>query len=184
MTELDDSTLLKKIANGDSKSFEPLFRKHQNLVYGYSMKMLKDSPKAEDITQETWMKVIKNASTFKGKESAASWIVSIARNLIIDQFRAQKKWADFSDEDWSSIPDPTPDIEKMFMQEDFDLSLKTAFDELPENQKVILAMVLIEELSQSEIAERLQISVGAVKSTVFRAKENLKSYFQKKEGFA
>jgi RNA polymerase sigma-70 factor (ECF subfamily) len=169
-----DQQILNKIANGDSKSFESLLLKYQDLVYGYCLKMLKDKQKAEDCTQEAWMKIIRNAHQYKPTGSVKSWIMSIARNLVIDEFRSQKRWADLDDADWNSIEDTQEDMESLFVENQKNEKFKQAFSELPENQKVVLTMILVEELSQSEVAVKLNTTVGAVKAGLFRAREALK----------
>lgn len=174
MANEQDLVLIKKISEGDSKSFESLMIKYQKLVFGYSVKMLKNRQKAEDVTQEAWMRVIKNSQHFKQTGSVKAWILSIARNLIIDEFRQNKKWIDLDDEKWESIEDPQIDLETLFSDQQREKALNLAFEELPENQKIILSMVLLEELNQSEVAVKLGMSVGAVKASLFRSREQLK----------
>ena len=176
----DDLQLLKKIAERDSGAFEVLLNKYQNLIYGFCYKMLKDRQRAEDVTQETWLKVVLNAESFRPTGSVRSWILSIARNLVIDDFRSRKRWTDISEEAWASIDDPQQNIEKLFSDHESNELLNQAFAELPENQKVVLTMVLVEELSQSEVAAKLGTSVGAVKATLFRARENLRKSIEEK----
>lgn len=175
MANDQDLDLIKKISSGDSKSFESLMLKYQKLVFGYSFKMLKNKQKAEDIMQEAWMRVIKNSQNFKQTGSVKAWILSIARNLVIDEFRHMKKWIELEDEKWAAIEDPQADLEQLFNDQQRHAALATAFADLPENQKIILSMIIIEELNQSEVAVRLGISVGAVKASLFRAREYLKS---------
>lgn len=169
-----DQQILNKIANGDSKSFESLLLKYQDLVYGCCLKMLKDKQKAEDCTQEVWMKIIRNAHQYKPTGSVKSWIMSIARNIVIDEFRSQKRWTELDDADWNSIEDTQEDMESLFAENQKNERFKQAFSELPENQKVVLTMILVEELSQSEVAVKLNTTVGAVKAGLFRAREALK----------
>ena len=80
MSDDQDKQILIKIAKGDSKSFSILFEKYQNLVYGYSMKMLKDKQKAEDVTQEAWLRVVRNAEKYQptgagGRYPKMNWFV-------------------------------------------------------------------------------------------------------------
>ncbi len=174
MNQDDDLQLLKNIAVRNSEAFSTLMARYQNLIYGYCVKMLKDRHRAEDIVQEVWIKVAVNAENFRPVGSVRSWILSMARNLIIDEFRANKKWSTLSDEDWGSVEDPQPGVEALFSEQQKSEMLHNAFAELPENQKVVLTMILVEELSQAEVAAKLGTSVGAVKALLFRARENLK----------
>lgn len=174
MANVEDLKLMIGIAGGDSKCFESLMVKYQKLVFGYSVKMLKNKQKAEDVTQEAWMRVIKNSQNFSPTGSVKAWILSITRNLVIDEFRHSKKWVDLDDENWAAIEDPQRDLEDLFSEAERHTALTQAFADLPENQKIILSMVLVEELNQSEVAVKLGISVGAVKASLFRAREQLK----------
>ena len=174
MSNDQDKQILERVAEGDSKSFAILVEKYQNLVFGYCIKMMKNRQKAEDVTQETWIRVIKNAGTYKPTGSVRAWIMSIASNLVIDEFRSNKKFADLDDAQWNPIEDSQPDLEAIFEKNQRSELLKQAFDELTESQRVILTLILIEELSQSEVSVRLNISVGAVKASLFRARETLK----------
>ena len=174
MANSEDQKFINDISKGNTKSFEALMLKYQKLIYGYNMKMLKNKELAEDITQETWIKVVKNSSSFKPVGSVRSWILSISRNLVIDHFRQAKKWIELDDEKWDLIEDTQGDIENIFTVHERSEALKIAFDTLPENQKIILSMILVEELNQSEVSQKLGLSVGAVKASLFRAREHLK----------
>ncbi len=174
MADEQDYRLIALVAKGDSKSFESLFYKYQNLVYGYSMKMLKNKQKAEDITQETWMRVVRYAGSYKPTSTVKAWVMSIASNLVIDEFRKNKKFVDLEEEQWHQIEDVQQNLEEMFISQNNRSKMTQAFELLPENQKLVLSMILIEELSQSEASIRLGTTVGAVKAALFRARENLK----------
>lgn len=174
MSHEDDLQILKQIAARNSKAFGTLMERYQALVFGYCVKMLKDRHRAEDLVQETWIKVAVNADSFRPIGSVRSWILSIARNLVIDEFRANKKWVALSDEDWGTIEDPQPGVESLFSEQQNSNMFHKAFADLPETQKIVLSMILVEELSQAEVAGKLGTSVGAVKALLFRARENLK----------
>jgi len=172
MTQDDDLQILKKIAVKDHQAFSTLMARYQGLVYGYCVKMLKDRVRAEDLVQETWIKVVVNAGSFKPIGTVRSWILSIVRNLVIDEFRANKKWAALSDEDWAVMEDPQPGIEILFSEQQKNEQFHQAFIELPETQKMVLSMILVEELSQAEVAGKLGTSVGSVKALLFKGREN------------
>lgn len=173
MDHSEDQRLLAEISEGNPKSFEALLKKYQKLIYGYSMKLLRDKQKAEDLSQETWLRVIRHAGEYRPTGSARSWILSISRHLIIDELRAAKKWQPLDEAAYAEQADPTADLERLFTDAERDRKLHEAFQLLPETQRLILSMTLIEELSQSEISVQLGTSVGAVKATLFRARANL-----------
>lgn len=176
---IQDQDLIKKIAKGDKKAFAVLLEKYEDLVFGVSMKMVKDRVKAEDMTQETWMKVIKYSSTYSAVGSVKSWILQINRNLIIDHFREQKKWADSDDIESIEVEDHGLDASELIDSEEKRRRFQNAFSVLEEREKIILTMVIVEELSYSEIAQKLKLSVGAIKTIMFRAKNTLKEILSK-----
>lgn len=179
MDKNEDYELIKLIAKGDSKAFESLLAKYEDLVFGLSMKLVKDRSKAEDMTQETWMKVIKNAAKYSPIGSVKSWILQINRNLIMDHFREQKKWKDSDDIEDHEISDDSLDVSENIDSDEKQKSFQVAFANLDERQKIVLTMVIVEELSYSEIAQKLGLSVGAIKTIVFRAKNELKEKLSK-----
>ncbi len=174
-----DQDLLKKIAKGDKKAFEILLKKYEDLVFGVSMKMVRDRIKAEDMTQETWMKVIKFSASYSPIGSVKSWILQINRNLIIDHFREQRKWANSDDIEAIEVSDESLDASELIDSEEKRKLFQHAFSELEEREKIVLTMVIVEELSYSEIAQKLSLSVGAIKTIMFRAKNNLKELLLK-----
>ena len=178
-TNNQDQDLIKKIAKGDKKAFAILLEKYEDLVFGVSMKMIRDRVKAEDMTQETWMKVIKFSANYSPVGSVKSWILQINRNLIIDHFREQKKWADSEDIESIEVSDESLDASELIDSEEKRKRFQQAFSGLDEREKMVLTMVIVEELSYSEIAQKLKLSVGAIKTIMFRAKNNLKEKLSK-----
>lgn len=177
--QFQDQDLIKKIANGDKKAFTLLMEQYEDLVFGITMKMVKDRTKAEDMTQETWMKVIKFANTYSPVGSVKSWILQINRNLIIDHFREQKKWGFSEDIEAIEISDESLDPSEMLDSDEKQKKFQLAFNNLEEREKIVLTMVIVEELSYSEIAQKISLSVGAIKTIMFRAKQNLKEILLK-----
>lgn len=181
-----DQDLIKKIAKGDTKAFESLFNKYEDLVYGVSCKLIKDRAKAEDMTQTTWIKVLTESKNFTAdytsKNSVKAWIMKINRNLIIDQFRSEKKWASVDIDETPEISDDH-DIQ---LDQMIDLEQKEKFTQLfmklEEREKVVLTMVLVDERNYAEIARELNLSVGAIKTIVFRAKTKLSDLIKASEG--
>ena len=172
-----DQDLIKKIAKGDSKAFESLFNKYGDLVYGVSCKLINDRVKAEDMTQTTWIKVLTES-----KNSVKAWIMKINRNLIIDQFRSEKKWNSVDIDDTPELSDDHEiQIDQMISIEQKDKFTKL-FAQLDEREKIVLTMVMVDERNYAEIARELNISVGGIKTIVFRAKTKLAELLNESEG--
>ncbi|OFZ28394.1 MAG: hypothetical protein A2622_04655 [Bdellovibrionales bacterium RIFCSPHIGHO2_01_FULL_40_29] len=174
MNDVTDHELIKRIAHGDSKSFESLLDRYGDLVYGCSLKLIKDKQKAEDMAQETWLKIIKNANSYSPMGSVKSWILQINRNLIIDEFRSQNKWNQSEDINEVEISDVALNSDEVLADYEDKEKLKKVFIDLEPREKLVLTMVLVEELSHAEIAQKLNLSITLIKTIIFRAKKSIK----------
>lgn len=178
MNTKEDQELVDQIAKGNSKAFRLLLEKHQDLVYGLSLKMVKDKSIAEDITQETWMKVIKNADRYSPIGSVKSWILQIHRNLIIDYFRQNKKWKITENIEEIEISDDSESAFESLESHEQRSAFDKVFSLLEERDKIVLTLVIVEELSYAEISKELGLSIGNIKTIVFRAKKELHTQMQ------
>ncbi len=172
---MEDIELLKKIANGDSKAFESLMKKHQNAVYGLSLRILGARMLAEENVQETWIRVVRSAGTFQQQEKASvlSWILKITKNLALNVLDKRGWEEQLSEENENQISDSVEDISTTLQKAEDMKALKKAIDTLPDRQRVALILWMHEEKSYSELSVELGININAVKVLLFRAKENL-----------
>ena len=148
--------------------FDMCYTKLNNVCQRYS----KNTQDAQDLMQDTLIKVYQKIETFKGKSSLTSWICSIAVNTALSNFRKLKKFhlvdidsvniADIKDEEDSTMPEP--DIENAI----------NALRSLPEGYQMVLNLYAVENYSHQEIAEKLGISVGTSKSQLARARKKLR----------
>ncbi len=184
MSLIEDQQLLHQIATGNAKAFGLLLEKYQDLVYGLSLKMVKDKTVAEDMTQETWMKVIKNAEKYSPVGSVKSWILQIHRNLVMDYFRQSKKWKNNEDIEDIEISDDAENAFESIQSQEQKSAFDRVFSALEERDKIVLTLVIVEELSYAEISKELGLSVGSIKTIVFRAKKELQSQLTKIRGGA
>ena len=171
---MDDSQLLKQISKGDSKAFSSLLEKYKSKVFGTCYFLMGDKALAEDLSQETWIRVAKSAGDYTPVAPAIAWILRIARNACYNELRTRNRWSELSPEDEKQIVDDHGSVEDVMGQTEKETKLQDAILELPPQQKMALMMVVQEEKSHSEIAQELQCSIGAVKVLLFRARENLK----------
>lgn len=184
MKNVTDHELIRKIAKGDSKAFESLFNKYGNLVFGVSKKLTKNQAKAEDMTQQTWIKVLTESKNFSpdftSPNAVKAWIMRINRNLIIDQFRHEKRWSSVDiDEDVELADDSDTQLDSLITEEQRS-QFSVAFADLDERERVVLTMSLVDEKQYAEIAKELSISVASIKTIVFRAKSKLTSLVKPK----
>jgi RNA polymerase sigma factor (sigma-70 family) len=155
--------VLQRFCQGDLDAFETLFRRHQSEVYGWIVRIVRDSGIAEDLTVETFWRIHRAHARFDPARSFEAWARRIATNAALDHLKTARVEIDLP-EDLALPPPPDPGITQ-------EIRRKTAraFHQLPPKLQVAATLALIEEQSYKDIAEALGISIGAVKLRVFRA---------------
>lgn len=160
MTEL----LQRVAAGGDADAYLKLFQSYAPRVKSYMIRQGADAGTAEELAQETLLTVWRKAALYSGeKGSATTWIFTIARNLRIDRLRREVPWQELPgghDEEASS--DTPPD--EQVSEKERSARVQAALAELPPDQHEVVVLSYIEGLSHSEIADRLGVPLGTVKS--------------------
>jgi RNA polymerase sigma-70 factor (ECF subfamily) len=159
-----DAAAVEAFVSGDQAAFEALFRAHQRDVYGWIVRLVRDPSAAEDLTIETFWRIYRSRARFDPSRSFGAWARRIAINVAIDHLnRAGADRARFAPlEDAGGAAAPAAD-------RDAHRSIVRAFLRLPATLRVTARLALVDERPYQEIAELLGVSVGAVKSRVFRA---------------
>jgi RNA polymerase sigma-70 factor, ECF subfamily len=156
-----DGEMLQRIAGGDREAFDVLYRRFVRPVFALALRRLGDRGRAEDATQETFTSVWRSASSYKPERGAgAPWLYAVARNAIVDRARARTETpAELPDEP-SSEPGPADEAESSWLA----WRVHRAMQELPEHERPLLELAYWSGLSQSEIADFLNIPLGTVKT--------------------
>jgi len=157
--------LLQRVArDGDRDAFRKLVQAYAPRVKAYMMRNGSDANTAEDLAQETLLTVWRKAGLYSDeKGSATTWIFTIARNLRIDRLRREVAWQPMpegADEEPSDDPAPDEEVSQKERRE----RVRAVMKELPAEQTEVVSLSYIEGLSHSEIAERLGLPLGTVKS--------------------
>ncbi|WP_419660409.1 RpoE1: RNA polymerase sigma-E factor (sigma24) [Desulfosarcina variabilis str. Montpellier] len=167
---LSDADLVADVAQGDERAFAELLHRHQNAVYAFACRMLQDPQEAEDVTQETFLRLYQTSRRYRPTASLRAYLLRITKNICIDHFR--KKRPELMDD----LPDPaTPQTPQDLLEGAVTTKyLEKAIDRLPVNQRTALLLRHTEQLSYSRIAEVMDVSIGAVESLLVRARRTLK----------
>lgn len=156
--------LLERFAAGDLEAFEALFRQHQREVYGWIVRIVRDSGAAEDLTVETFWRVYRARQRFDhAAGNFHAWARRIATNAALDHLRHTRKETELS-EDYPAVPRGDPAIRGELRGH-----IRRAFLGLPMKYRLVAVLALIEDEPYSEIAEALGIPTTLVKVRVFRA---------------
>jgi RNA polymerase sigma-70 factor, ECF subfamily len=169
------SDLLQKVAQSrDVEAFRKLFELYGPRVKSYMMRQGADATTAEDLAQETLLTVWRKAQLYSDeKGSATTWIFTIARNLRIDRLRREVSWQPLPenrDEEASDAPDPEQEVTERERRD----RVRAVLSTLPPDQSEVVTLSYVEGLSHSEIAERLQLPLGTVKSRMRLAYQKVK----------
>jgi RNA polymerase sigma-70 factor, ECF subfamily len=167
--------LLQRIAErGDAQAFKELFQSFAPRVKSYMMRQGADPTSAEELAQETLLMVWRKAGLYSSeKGSASTWIFTIARNLRIDRLRREVPWQELPEgHDEIRSDDPTPD--EIVSSRERQGRTQTALATLPDDQKAVVSLSYLEGLSHSEIAERLDLPLGTVKSRMRLAYQKIR----------
>ncbi len=172
----DHAACLRAVgAHQDKRAFQSLFSYFGPRVKAYVMRLGCQAGQAEELTQETMIKVWRKASQFDSSKSAPStWIFRIARNQRIDAFRRENR-PELDPNDPSLIPEPEEPADTVIEQKQSELQLLEAMKHLSEDQKAILKLSFFEDMSHGRIAEHLGIPLGTVKSRLRLALGKLRS---------
>ncbi|SHF30604.1 RNA polymerase, sigma subunit, ECF family [Flavobacterium fontis] len=184
-THLSDSVLVQQYIAGNENALAMLINRHQSKIYGFIYSKLPDRDVADDIFQDTFIKVIKtlksNAYNEEGK--FLPWVMRIAHNLIVDHFRKNKKMPVVRDTDefsiFSVIKDDSKTIEGLMISQVIEEDLRRIIQELPADQKEVLVMRIYQDLSFNEIAEITGVSINTALGRMRYALMNLRKVIEK-----
>ena len=168
-TEMPDEELPALIAGGDQKAFEELYKRYSQRMLRYFHRMLwKDKEKAEDFTQDLFLKIIRTPSPFDGKRKFSTWIYSVAHNMCKNEYRKQSirnetEYEEIAGSEPATFSEPEIQVDiKMFKS-----LLYEELERLDENQRTTFLLRYEENFSIKEISQVLDCSEGTVKSRLF-----------------
>jgi RNA polymerase sigma-70 factor (ECF subfamily) len=177
----DDRSLLERIRRGDAGGAEELFERYAPALLKFADRMLGNRESAEEVTQEVFVKVISRAHQYDGRAAVASWLFAIAANACRDKRRRDRRAAVVPLEAVGELPARGEGAEARMAGRERRAAVRRALEGLSEEQREALVLARYHGLPYSEIARVLGISVGAVKTRIFRAVETLKARFSEGE---
>jgi RNA polymerase sigma-70 factor (ECF subfamily) len=174
---LTPDTLIERCLDGDQDAWETIVRQNWRKVFNVAYKFVGRHEEAEDLTQDIFLKIFRSLATFDRRANFQTWMISVSRNLCIDYYRSVRKERETIDrqitaEDAGPV---SPDAGPLAALEQRDLAalLRRALEALPDSLRVAVMMRDIQELSYQEIAGRLALPEGTVKSRINRGRKEL-----------
>ena len=189
----DDGLLLRRVAGGDEAAFMTLYDRHADALFGTTVRFMRDRESAAEVLQDVFVSIWQRADQYDPRlGSAFGWLAGIARNRAIDRLRAESRrpravhaWTGDAEPgdavdllDWAGrrLDGPVEDDPVIEVDRRWTRSLvRTTLAEMPPDEREVVVLAYDQALSQSEIAERLGMPIGTVKSRTRRALARLRT---------
>ncbi len=177
-----DESVMARLQKGDGDALEILVRRHANRLLGFLLRMTRDRGRAEDLFQETFLRVHTKVDTFKPDQRFKAWLYAIAAHAAIDAQRRDARAPDMFSFDAENdetpslaeiLPADTPHPAEKLSADERKVRVRAAVENLPPRQRATVALAYFEDLSYPEVAAALGCTVGTVKTQVSRAMATL-----------
>ena len=174
--KLSDEKLLLRVAQGDKEAFQRLYQNTDKTIYGFILSILRNPQDAEEIMQETYLKIWTSAAGYKSQGKPLAWMFTTARNLCYMKFRDQKREADIGLSDLSEgeLGEFCPQIEDAADK----MVLKAALHILNEEERQIVLLHTTAGMKHREIAADLEMPLATVLSKYNRAMKKLQKHLR------
>jgi RNA polymerase sigma-70 factor (ECF subfamily) len=167
-----DEILISRIARGEALAMRALFARHQTRVYRWLLRFVRDPAMAEDLLNEVFLDVWRQAGSFAGKSSVATWLLAIARFKAISASRKRVD-AQLDEAVAETIPDPGDDAQTLLEREDQRNLLRDALASLSDEHREVLDLVYYHGRPVKDVAEIIGIPEATVKTRMFYARKKL-----------
>jgi len=185
---VSDQDLVQAYLQGDQSAIEKLIRRHRSKVYTYILLTIKNQQLAEDLFQETFIKVIQSLRDGKYRDNGRflSWVIRISHNLIIDHFRKEKQMNSVSNDDsevdlFNSKKLSDHNIEELIVNNQIRSEIRLLINELPDDQREVVLLRHYGGLSFKEIAEQTEVSINTALGRMRYALINLRKLIKEKD---
>jgi RNA polymerase sigma-70 factor (ECF subfamily) len=179
INELSDKVLMFEYQNGDSSAFDILYQRHNQKVFSYIRRRLKNREESEEIFQQVFAKLHNSRATYSNQYEFTQWLFVIIKSVLLDHWqreksRREKRMGYHEEQQVLEVNS----VQGLDVSDDLLVQVKSGMGDLTSEQKKVLEMRVFDELSYDEIAARLNASEVGVRKTVSRAIKKLKQQMQ------
>lgn len=177
-----DQIIINQILEGDTKTFAVLVDRYKDLVFTLAIKMLNNREEAEEVSQDTFIKVFKKLKKFKGDSKFSTWIYRIAYNTCLDRIKSNKRKQntiainEFTEHEVKTLDNALSIMETQEKKQ----AIQDCLQLLPVDDCALLTLYYFEELSLEEIAKIIGIKANNVKVKLFRSRKKLTTILKEK----
>jgi len=171
----NDQIIINQIIEGDTKAFSELVNRYKDLVYTLALRMLKNREEAEEVSQDTFIKVFKSLQKFKGDSKFSTWIYKVAYNTCLDRIKKNRKYLndveinEFTEHQVKTVENAF----EVLVEEERNQMIQECLDLLPSDDSFLLTLYYFEEQSLDEIANIVGLTANNVKVKLFRSRKKL-----------
>lgn len=175
MEHIANQPNIAAIINGDSQEFSKLVDSYKDLVYTIALRMLKNSEEAEEVAQDSFIKIFNSLKNFQGNAKLSTWIYRITYNTCLDRIKKSKidqQSKSIDEVGAHQVAEMNNALDQMLQQEKSEM-IRKCIQKLPAIDAAILALFYFEEQSLIELASTLKLSADTAKVKLFRARKRL-----------
>jgi RNA polymerase sigma-70 factor, ECF subfamily len=169
---ISDRSLVDLIAEGDRRAFETLYLRHRSPVFRYLIRLIGNDPAAEEIVNDVFLEVWRNAHRFEAKSQVATWLLAIARYKALSALRRRSE-AQIDEDAVAAIADPADDAETTADWQSRSAILKKCLTQLPAAQREVIDLVYYQDKSVEEVAKFVGVAANTVKTRMFYARNRM-----------
>ena len=169
-----DDALMQRVREGDDDAFAEIVDRYKDSLVNYLTHLVRSRDRAEEVAQDAFVRLYRNASKYKQQERLGPYLYRIATNLVVTEARREKRWSLLLPRLHASSRNSEPPPDTSLLTSEIQRQVAAAIDRLPVAYRAPLVLFEIEEWSYDEIAKALDIRSGTVKSRISRARELLR----------
>ncbi|TYA71354.1 RNA polymerase sigma factor [Seonamhaeicola marinus] len=178
----NDQDYINQTLNGNSNAFAMLVNRYKDMVYTLTLRMLKNREEAEEVAQDTFVKMYKSLSKFKGDSKFSTWVYKIAYNTSLDRIKKNKKYLnnvaidEYTEHEVKTINNALTSIENKEKEE----AIKHCINLLPPDDSFLLTLFYYNDQTLDEIAKAMNLTPNNVKVKLFRSRKKLAKILEKR----
>lgn len=177
----EDIACIHEVLSGNKQAFEMIINKYKNPLYATILRMTKNPHDAQDLVQESFIKVYQQLEKYKETGSFSSWLYRVAMNHCMDEFRKKRyKMKSIEIDEGKVIAGDHPEI--IFMKKEKSRQVERLISTLPEDERIIILLRYVNELSYQEISELVNMPLSTVRNKLHRAKKKMRETVKREGG--
>lgn len=182
MTTNNDQIIIDQIIEGDTNAFSVLVDRYKDLVFTLALRMVKNREEAEEVSQDTFIKVFKSLEKFKGDSKFSTWIYKVSYNTCLDRIKKNKKDQnvvpidEFTEHQVKTIDNALDQME----EQEYKDKIQKCLHLLPSEDSFLLTLYYFEEQSLEEISKVVNLTANNVKVKLFRSRKKLTTILREK----